>query len=131
MPVAEDTQPRCRILVVDDNVSSAKVMHRILSARWHHDVELAYDGNAVNEVAQAFQPDIIFLDIGLPGKNGYEVAQELRRQPAFANALLVALTGYGSAQDREQSQAAGFDLHLVKPVTAKVLRQVIRERAHS
>jgi PAS domain S-box-containing protein len=131
MPVAEDTQPRCRILVVDDNISSAKVMHRILSARWHHDVELAYDGNAVNEVAQAFQPDIIFLDIGLPGKNGYEVAQELRRQPAFANALLVALTGYGSAQDREQSQAAGFDLHLVKPVTAKVLRQVIRERAHS
>jgi PAS domain S-box-containing protein len=131
MPVAEDTQPRCRILVVDDNISSAKVMHRILSARWHHDVELAYDGNAVNEVAQAFQPDIIFLDIGLPGKNGYEVAQELRRQPAFANALLVALTGYGSAQDREQSQAAGFDLHLVKPVTAKVLWQVIRERAHS
>jgi len=130
-PVAEDAQPRCRILVVDDNVSSAKVMRRILSARWHHDVELAYDGNAVNEVAQAFQPDIIFLDIGLPGKNGYEVAQELRRQPAFANTLLVALTGYGSAQDRGRSQAAGFDIHLVKPVTAKVLRQVIMEHTHS
>jgi PAS domain S-box-containing protein len=130
-PIAEDAQPRCRILVVDDNVSSAKVMRRILGARWHHDVELAYDGNAVNEVAQAFQPDIIFLDIGLPGKNGYEVAQELRRQPAFANTLLVALTGYGSAQDRGKSQAAGFDIHLVKPVTAKVLQQVIMKRTHS
>ena len=130
-PVAEDAQWRCRILVVDDNISSAKVMRRILGARWHHDVELAYDGNAVREVAQAFQPDIIFLDIGLPGKNGYEVAQELRQQPAFANTLLVALTGYGSAQDREKSQAAGFDIHLVKPVTAKVLRQVIMERTLS
>ncbi|MDH3601251.1 MAG: PAS domain S-box protein [Candidatus Tectomicrobia bacterium] len=130
-PVAEDAQPRCRILVVDDNVSSAKVMRRILGGRWHHDVELAYDGNAVGEVAQAFQPDIIFLDIGLPGKNGYEVARELRRQPAFTHTLLVALTGYGSAEDRRKSQAAGFDIHLVKPVTAKALRQVIMERTHS
>jgi CheY-like chemotaxis protein len=127
----DDAQPRCRILVVDDNVSLAKVMRRILGARWHHEVELVYDGNAVGEVAQAFQPDIIFLDIGLPGKNGYEVAQELRRQPVFAHTLLVALTGYGSAEDRRKSQESGFDIHLVKPVTAKVLRQVIMEHAQS
>jgi two-component system CheB/CheR fusion protein len=125
--VAADAPPRHRILVVDDNVSSAKVMRRILGQRQHHDVELAYDGNAACDIAQTFQPDIIFLDIGLPGKSGYEVAQELRRQPAFANTLLVALTGYGSAEDRRRSQAAGFDIHLVKPVTAKVLRQVIRQ----
>jgi CheY-like chemotaxis protein len=129
--VAEDTPPRCRILVVDDNVSSAKVMRRILGSRWHHDVELVYDGNAVYEIAQAFRPDIIFLDIGLPGKDGYAVARELRRQPAFANTLLVALTGYGSAEDRRKSQAAGFDLHLVKPVTANILWQTIMERAQS
>jgi two-component system CheB/CheR fusion protein len=127
----DDAQPRCRILVVDDNVSLAKVMRRILGARWHHEVELVYDGNAVREVAQAFQPDIIFLDIGLPGKNGYEVARELRRQPVFAHTLLVALTGYGSAEDRRKSQESGFDIHLVKPVTAKVLRQVIMEHAQS
>jgi signal transduction histidine kinase/CheY-like chemotaxis protein len=126
--VAVEAPPRYRILVVDDNVSSAKVMRRILGQRQHHDVELAYDGNAACDIAQTFQPDIIFLDIGLPGKSGYEVAHELRRQPAFANTFLIALTGYGSAEDRRRSQEAGFDIHLVKPVTAKVLRQVIMER---
>jgi CheY-like chemotaxis protein len=86
---------------------------------------------AVQQTSDPFDVGRIFLDIGLPGKNGYEVAQELRRQPVFAHTLLVALTGYGSAEDRRKSQESGFDIHLVKPVTAKVLRQVIMEHAQS
>jgi CheY-like chemotaxis protein len=75
----------------------------------------AYDGAAVLEAALDYRPDVVLLDIGLPGLNGFEVAKQLRQQPALRNAVLVALTGYGQESDRQRSREAGFDHHLVKP----------------
>ena len=80
-----------------------------------HAVRTAYDGSAVLEAALDYRPHAVLLDIGLPGLNGFEVAKQLRQQPALQNAVLVAMTGYGRESDRQRSQEAGFDHHLVKP----------------
>src|SRR5580700_9878278 len=80
-----------------------------------HDVRTVYDGSTVLEAALDYRPNVVLLDIGLPGLNGFEVAKQLRRQPALQNAMLVAMTGYGREGDRQRSQEAGFDHHLVKP----------------
>jgi len=77
------------------------------------------------EAAQKYQPEVILLDIGLPGMNGYEVARQLRQQPAMANVLLVAVTGYGQEDDRRRSKMAGFDYHLVKPLTPNSLEHLL------
>jgi CheY-like chemotaxis protein len=78
-------------------------------------VEVAYDGPEALETAEVFRPDVILLDIGLPGMDGNEVARRLRGRPEFAETLLVALTGWGQEADVERSREAGFDHHLVKP----------------
>ena len=80
-----------------------------------HEVRLAYDGPSALDVAINYRPDVLLLDIGLPGLDGYEVAQRIRQQAALKNIMLVALTGYGQESDRQRSQNAGFDHHLVKP----------------
>ena len=80
-----------------------------------HDVRTAYDGSTVLEAALDYRPNVVLLDIGLPGLNGFEVAKQLRQQPALQNAVLVAMTGYGGESDLQRSFAAGFDHHLVKP----------------
>jgi len=80
-----------------------------------HDVRTAYDGSEALEAALDYRPNVVVLDIGLPGLNGLEVAKRLRQQPALKNAVLVALTGYGRETDRQRSLEAGFDHHLVKP----------------
>jgi len=80
-----------------------------------HDVRTAYDGSAVLEAALDYRPNVVLLDIGLPGLNGFAVAKLLRQQPALQNAVLVAVTGYGQESDRQRSLQAGFDHHLVKP----------------
>ncbi len=103
------------MLVVDDNVDMARSLGRLLEHAGHT-VTTAHDGHAVLDAARSFQPDVIVLDIGLPGLDGYRVAEALRREPAFANVRLVAVSGYGQAEDRNRSKAAGFDHHLVKPV---------------
>ncbi len=89
-----------------------------------HAVLLAYHGREALEVAQRERPDVILLDIGLPQMNGHEVARRLRQMPELNETLLVALTGYGTEQDRRQSQQAGFDLHLVKPIENDALQQI-------
>ena len=76
---------------------------------------MAYDGLTVLEAALDYRPNVVLLDIGLPGLNGFEVAKRLRQQPALHNVVLVALTGYGQESDRQRSRDAGFDHHLVKP----------------
>jgi two-component system CheB/CheR fusion protein len=76
-------------------------------------------------MAQTYHPDVFLLDIGLPGLSGYEVAQRLRRQPEFSAALLVAVTGYGQEEDRRRSREAGFNHHLVKPVTPEALQNLL------
>ena len=80
-----------------------------------HEVRLAYDGPSALDVAINYRPDVLLLDIGLPGLDGYEVAQRIRQQAALKSIMLVALTGYGQESDRQRSQNAGFDHHLVKP----------------
>jgi len=104
----------CRILVVDDNADSAESLAVVLRLRGH-EVRVAHDGPAALEAALAEPPDVVLLDIGLPGMSGYDVARRLRPRNA-AGPLLIALTGYGQPGDRARSQEAGFDLHFVKPV---------------
>jgi PAS domain S-box-containing protein len=115
---------RSRILVVDDNVDSATSMSLLLKLDGH-DVKMAHDGPGALAAARAFHPQVILLDIGLPGMSGYEVARELRRDETFAQVTLIALTGYGQAEDRRKSKAAGFDHHLTKPVDDEALATVL------
>ncbi len=129
--VANDAKDTAlRILVVDDNEDSAASMTLLLELQGH-EVYVANSGQHALELCAARAPDAILLDIGMPGMNGYEVARRLRRQPAFAGTLLVAITGYGRASDHEQTQAAGFDHHLVKPIDYEKLQALLASCANS
>lgn len=86
-----------------------------------HEVRTAHNGPAALETASTFRPEFVLLDIGMPGMDGFEVARRLRQMPEMADAILVAMTGYGQSQDREETCAAGFNHHLVKPVDLDVL----------
>jgi signal transduction histidine kinase/ActR/RegA family two-component response regulator len=111
---AQPTGPCLRVLVVDDNVDTVTTLAMLVQESGH-DVRTAYDGSAVLEAALDYRPNVVLLDIGLPGLDGFEVAKLLRRQPALQHAVLVAMTGYGRESDRQRSREAGFDHHLVKP----------------
>ncbi len=113
-----------RVLIVDDNVVAAKLLSEITS-RWHHEVSVTYTGESALELAKTFHPDVVLLDIGLPGITGYEVAEQLRLLPEFSRTLLVAVTGYGQEEDRRRSREAGFNHHLVKPVSPEMLHEVL------
>ncbi|WP_198320733.1 hybrid sensor histidine kinase/response regulator [Azohydromonas aeria] len=118
VPLAEVDMPgraARRVLVVDDNVDAADSLAMMLQLIGH-EARAVHDGAAALEQAPAWQPDIVLLDIGLPGMDGYEVARRLRADAALAGTLLVALTGWGSEADKRRSAEAGFDAHLTKPV---------------
>jgi PAS domain S-box-containing protein len=115
---------RRRVLVVDDNVDAALSLSRLLQADGH-EVEAVHDGAAALASAPGWRPDVILLDIGLPGLDGYEVARRLRQHPQTEKTLLIALTGYGQDEDRRRSQEAGFDHHLVKPIERGSLRKLL------
>lgn len=117
--------PRKRVLVVDDNVDAARTLAMLLNRAWGQDVEVVHDGPAAVVAAQTFQPDVILLDIGLPGLSGFDVARRLRERPEFATTVIVAMTGWGQDEDRRKSREAGFDLHLVKPIDPKELRSAL------
>jgi CheY-like chemotaxis protein len=114
-----------RVLVVDDNVDAAHAMGYVLELSGHR-VTLAYDGPGAIAAAAAQSPDVVLLDIGLPGMDGYAVAARLR-QAGLDHAALVAITGYGQDEDLRRSRAAGFDHHLVKPVDGATLRRLIAD----
>ncbi len=114
-PPSSTTLSPLRILVVDDNVDMAKSLGTLLEQAGHT-ITTAHDGLEALATARSFQPDAIVLDIGLPGLDGYRVAEALRREPAFTHVRLVAVSGYGQDEDRRRAKAAGFDYHLVKPV---------------
>ncbi len=109
-----------RVLVVDDNQDAAESMAMLLRLKGH-EVRVGYDGAEALRAFDAFAPEIVLLDIGMPGMTGYEVARRLRAVPGAGGVLLVALTGYGQDEDRRRSREAGFDHHLVKPVDFDVL----------
>jgi CheY-like chemotaxis protein len=115
---------RHRLLVVDDNKDAAESMSMLLEM-WGHEVAFAYDGPSALETAEQWQPQAVFLDIGLPGMDGYEVAARLRELPQAKDAVLIAITGYGQEDDRLRSRRAGIDHHLVKPVAPDALRNLI------
>ena len=116
-----------RILIVDDNTDSARSM-AILQTRRGHETRTAFTGPDAVTAAAEFLPEVVLLDIGLPGMDGYEVARTLRKMPALAGAFLIAMTGYASPEDRLASTQAGFDEHLVKPVDLDILREWLRSR---
>lgn len=113
------TPPR-RILVVDDNVDSAQSLAMLLELSGH-EVELAHDGSDAVRGARRFQPDLILLDIGMPGMSGYDACRAIRQLPGAGSVRIFALTGWGMEEDRRRSSEAGFDGHLVKPVEPAVL----------
>jgi PAS domain S-box-containing protein len=113
-----------RVLLVEDNLDAAEALSELLRM-WGHEVEVAHDGVSALRAARTVEPDVVLLDIGLPGMDGYEVARELRAIPGLAAARLIALTGYGQESDRRRSSLAGVDHHLVKPVDLERLRALL------
>ena len=113
-----------RILIVDDNRDSARTMAKILELDGH-DVSCVYDGLAVSERAASFQPDVLLVDIGLPGLDGYQVAQQIRQEFTKEKLMLIAVTGYGGAENHARAKHAGFDHYLVKPVNLKTLQELL------
>ena len=115
-----------RIVLIDDNVDAAESLAMLLRLKGH-EVHVAYDGTSGVSLALKTEPDCVLVDIGLPGIDGYEVAKRLRSHDENGT-LLVALTGYGQTEDRKRSEQAGFDHHLVKPVSQEVLEDLLREQ---
>jgi PAS domain S-box-containing protein len=115
---------RKRVLVVDDNVDAAESIAMILRVTGY-DVHCVHDGPSVLQAAKDYHPDVVVLDIGLPGRNGYDVARDLRAQPEFRRTPLVAVTGYGQDEDRRRSREAGFDMHLTQPVDPDALQAFV------
>jgi CheY-like chemotaxis protein len=120
--------PGRRILVVDDNVDSAESLGLLLRL-YGHKVHTAYSGRSALEAAQLNRPEIVMLDIGMPGMDGLEVARRLRDDLGLKDVLLVAMTGYGQDEDRRRSQMAGFNSHLVKPIDLERLNTLL-EQSH-
>jgi signal transduction histidine kinase/CheY-like chemotaxis protein len=125
---ADSAQPATlaamRILLVDDNAESLRALGMLLQLDGH-DVRLAASGEDALDIADGFTPDVALIDIGLPGIDGFQLAQSLRALPAFARTCLVALSGYASEADKARGAAAGFDFHLAKPLSMDALVQIL------
>jgi CheY-like chemotaxis protein len=127
---AEPTRRPLRVLIVDDNQDAADTL-ATLTGIWGHDAVAAYDGPAALAAAQAFGPDCLFLDIGLPGMDGYELARRVRRDPTLRAAKLVALTAYSGNDHQRRVRDAGFDYHLTKPADPGELERLFRMLAQA
>ena len=123
-PAATEALRDLAVLVVDDNVDTALSFSMLLRASGH-DVQTAHDGLKAVQAAIDYCPDIVLLDIGLPGLNGYEVAKKIRNHRDLKHVILVALTGYGQDSDRQASGEAGFTHHLVKPTRFDELQKIL------
>jgi PAS domain S-box-containing protein len=134
-PVAPEVKPALtpvlpisghRLMVVDDNRDAAISLSMLLRLQGH-EVRVAHDGPTALEMAKAFQPHVIFLDIGMPGMDGYEVARRVRKTPGIEKTLLAALTGWGQQEDRLRTADAGFNHHLVKPPDPKLIEKLLND----
>jgi CheY-like chemotaxis protein len=122
--MTEFKAPPRRVLIVDDNEDAANSLAMILNLGGHETASVYTAADALQRAA-AFRPDVVLLDIGLPGMDGYEVAQKMRELPGLRDIRLVAVTGYGRADDRLRARDAGFDDHLTKPVEFAVLERAL------
>jgi CheY-like chemotaxis protein len=113
-----------RILVVDDHHDAAESLGMLLEGMGAV-VRTAHDGPAALDAISGWRPEIVLLDIGMPGMDGNEVARRARRRPECRDTTLIALTGWGQADDRQKSKEAGFDFHLVKPIDLRALRELL------
>jgi CheY-like chemotaxis protein len=112
------------VLIADDNRDSAETLAMLLRVDGH-EVAIAHDGSAALATFGGFAPDVVLLDIGMPGANGYEVAQRIRHSRPGAHIKLIAITGWGQESDKERAFAAGFDHHLTKPVDPRQLNALL------
>jgi PAS domain S-box-containing protein len=122
---SNDSHHPFRVLVVDDHQDSAESLRTIL-LRMGHEVATAYESGQALELARQFRPRVVLCDLGLPVMDGYELARRLRNLPETSRALLVALTGYGQHEHRRRALAAGFNDHLVKPVSPEALQELLK-----
>jgi CheY-like chemotaxis protein len=113
-----------RVLLVDDDADSSEPLSLLLQAKGHQ-TRVANGGEDAIVAASAFQPQVVLLDLGLPGMDGYEVARRLRQQPLGQAVVLVALTGWAGREVRDRAAEAGFDYHLVKPVNWEELESIV------
>ena len=113
-----------RVLIVDDNVDAGDSMVALVGA-WGHTAKVARDASEALALAVDFKPDTALVDIGLPGMYGYEIARRWRATPEGQNLTLVAMTGYGPAEDRAEAREAGFYVHLVKPAELAELENLL------
>ena len=120
----DGTAPARRVLLVDDSVDAAEALSMLLETLGH-EVRTMHDGTSALAIVDEFRPEVVILDIGLPGMDGFALARELRKLPSTRDVLLIALTGYGGDEDRLRARAAGFDHHLVKPVSFADLEDLI------
>jgi CheY-like chemotaxis protein len=123
-PSEEACAPR-RILVVDDNRDQAESLALLLKLMGH-EVRVCFGGQEALEAAGEFRPEVMLIDIGLPGIDGHDLARRIREQPGLRDILLIAQTGWGQEDDRSRSRAAGFDYHLVKPVIPQTIQDILK-----
>ena len=113
-----------RVLVVDDNVDAADALAIQLEMHGHQ-TRTEYGGATGLRMAREFDPEVVFCDIGMPAIDGHEVAARLRADPRHASTVLVALTGWGSEEDKRRTRSTGFDFHLVKPVSVDAVNDIL------
>lgn len=115
---------KLRVIVADDNDAVAKTLGWMIEINGH-EVRVVNSGEGVLAAAGAMTPDVIFLDISLPGMNGYDVCKLLRADPALTHTVIIAQTGWGGSEHRERAMEAGFNYHLVKPVKINVIEELL------
>ena len=114
-----------RVLIADDNLDAAESLQLWLEMAGH-DVHVAHDGHAAVAAAESLQPEVVLLDLGMPGLSGLEAARSIRQTPWGQTMVLIALTGWGQEEDRRQTREAGFDHHLIKPVSPDEIEALVR-----
>jgi CheY-like chemotaxis protein len=126
----KDSRPASslRIVVIDDHPDAADMLQALVQ-RSGHQARAAYDGKSGLKLVDELSPDVVFVDIGMPNINGYEVARTLRRFPGHQSLRLVAVTGWGQLQDKQRAIDAGFDEHLTKPITPEDIERVLSDLA--
>jgi CheY-like chemotaxis protein len=124
-PATQSGATGLKVLVVDDNVDAADTLATVLEMTGRT-TRTVRDGASVLRAATEFAPDVILLDIGLPGMSGHEVAQQLRADERFSRTVLIAVTGWGSDTDRQRSRESGFDEHLTKPIDLAALEPLLQ-----